>query len=87
MITTVTTSTVTTVTTMGLAMGLIIVAVVSLAIFLAIKELAGARASARSLTEPEGTSLRVAKFLNVCILPLFATFAVVIVANILEALG
>jgi len=77
MITTVTTSTITTVTTvaaMGLAAGITIAAVVCLILFLTTKELAGAKAST--------SSLRVARFLNVSILPLVIVFAVIVVVKI-----
>lgn len=81
MITTVTTTTVTTVTAIA-AMGLTSVitgaAVAVLILFLATKELASARSS--------GTSLRVARFLSIGILPLAMTFMVTMAIKMVEAL-
>ena len=83
MITTVvTTSTVTTVTTIaaaGLAMAISIAAVVSLISFLTMRELAGARDSS--------TSLRIARFVSVGILPLVITFAVIVAIKVAEVLA
>ncbi len=68
---------ITTIVTTAAATGLTtlgIVAVVGLAIFLTTKELAAARGSA--------SSLRIAKFVNVGILPLTIAFAVIILGKI-----
>ena len=81
MITTVTTSTITTVTTiaaMGLTAAVSIAAVVSLICFLTTKELASAGDSS--------TSLRIAKFVSIGILPLVMAFAVIVAVKIAEAL-
>ena len=84
MISTVTTSTVTTVTTMA-AMGLTVAigaaAVVCLVIFLTTKELASTTHSNSS------SSLRVAKFINVGILPLAIAFGAILITKILEILS
>ena len=82
MIITVTTSTVTTVTTitaMGLTTAVSIAAVVSLIFFLTLKELANAGGS--------GTSLRIARFFGVGILPLVMAFAVIVAVKIAEVLA
>ncbi len=79
MITTVTTSTITTVAAMGLAAGITIAAVICLIIFLATKELAGAGVSV--------SSKRMAKFLNVGIIPLVFAFLVVLTVKITEVLS
>ncbi len=81
MITTVTTSTVTTVTTiavMGLSAVISMVAVISLIIFLTTKELVSVSGSS--------TSLRVAKFLSVGIVPMIMAFVVIVVVKIIEML-
>ena len=81
MISTVTTSTVTTVTTiaaMGLTSVITIAAVVSLILFLSVKELANAAGS--------GTSLRIARSLSIGILPLAMAFAVIVATRIAEFL-
>ena len=81
MITTVTTSTITTVSViaaMGLTAAISMAAVVSLIAFLTAKELAVGRGS--------GTSLRVAKFLSVGIIPLVVAFAVIVAVKIAEVL-
>ena len=76
MITTVTTvTTVTTIAVMGLTAAISIAAVVSLVAFLTTKELASA-GHFRSST-------RVAKFVNVGILPLAIAFAVIVAIKIL----
>ena len=77
MISTVTTSTITTVTTMatmGLTVAIGAAAVVSLVIFLTTKELAS--------TTHSNSSLRVAKFINVGILPLAIAFAAILITKI-----
>ena len=75
MITTVTTVTTTTmIAAMGLATALSIAAAVGLVIFLTTKELAGANRS--------GSSVRIAKFANVGILPLAIAFAIIVVIQI-----
>ena len=82
MITTVTTTTVTTVTAiaaMGLTAVITGIGVAVLILFLATKELAIARSS--------GTSLRVARFTGICILPLMITFIIIMAINIIEALA
>lgn len=79
MITTVTVSTVTTMVAMGLTAVVTIAAVVSLLCFLVTRELASAHGSS--------TSLRVAKFLSVGILPLAMAFAVIVAVRIAEVLG
>ena len=81
MITTVTTSTITTVTTiaaLGLTAVVSVAAVVSLICFLATKELASAGNSS--------TSLRIARFVSISILPLIMAFAVIIAVKIAEVL-
>ena len=79
MITTVTiVTTVTTIATLGLTAAISIAALVSLIAFLTAKELAGAKGS--------GTSLRIAKFFSVGILPLAIAFAVIVAVKIAEAL-
>ena len=82
MIITVTTSTITTVTTiaaMGLTATISIAAVVSLIFFLIIKELANAGGSS--------TSLRIARFFGIGILPLVMAFAVIVAAKIAEVIA
>ncbi len=82
MITTVTTSTVTTVTAiaaMGLTAAISIAAVISLIAFLTTKEVAGATHSS--------SHLRIAKFVNVGIVPLIIAFAVIVIVKILEVIG
>ena len=80
MITTVTTvTTVTTIAALGLTGIIGIAAVVLLMLFLTTKELAGASSS--------GLSLRIAKFVNVGILPLVMAFAVIVVMKIVEVLA
>ena len=76
MITTVTT--VTTIAAMGLTAAISIVAIVSLIVFLTSKELAAANRS--------GTFLRIAKFVNVAILPLVMAFAVIVAVKIASIL-
>jgi len=77
MITTVTTvTTVTTIAAMGLTGVLSIAAVVTLAVFLATRELAAASGST--------TSLRIARFAGVSILPLVIAFAVTVAVTIAE---
>ncbi len=80
MITTTVTSTVTSVTTMldfGMILGL--VAVIALAVFLCVKELAAAS---------ENSSLRtLAKFLDVGITPLIIAFAVIVVVTMMKILA
>lgn len=79
MITTVTVSTVTTMVAMGLTTVVTIAAVVSLLFFLIAKELTSAQGS--------GTSLRIAKFLSVGIVPLAMAFVVIVAVRIAEVLG
>lgn len=85
MITTVTTTTITTITTittvaaMGLAAGITIAAVICLILFLGTKELAGAGVST--------SSRRLAKFLDVSIIPLAIVFVVVVTVKIVELLA
>ena len=71
-------TTVTTVTAMGFAAAISIAAIVSLIVFLTCKELAGASGS--------GTFLRIAKFVNVAILPLVMAFAVMVAVKIASIL-
>ena len=81
MITTVTTTTITTVTTiaaMGLTAVVSLAAVVGLIFFLTIKELATAGESP--------TSLRIARFFSVGILPLVMAFAVIAAVAIFEVI-
>lgn len=81
MVTTVTTTTITTVTNvaaMGLVATLGIVAIGSLVVFLATKELAAA--------SPSGSSIRVAKFVNVGIWPLTIVLGVLAGIKITEIL-
>ena len=81
MITTVTTTTVTTVTTvaaMGLTAVVSIVAVASLILFLVVEELASADGSP--------TSLRVAQFISVDILPLVMAFVVIAAVTVFEVI-
>ncbi len=77
MITTVTT--VTTVAAMGLTAAISIAAIIGLIFFLATKELANAGRS--------GTSLRVARFLSIGILPLVMAFAIILVVKIVEIIA
>ena len=77
LITTVTTSTISTISViavMGLTAAIGVVAVVALISFLTIRELAGAKGS--------GTSLRIAKFLSVGIVPLVMAFFVIVAVEI-----
>ena len=79
MITTVTTTmmlTVTTITAMGLTAAISIAAIVSLISLLATRELANANGS--------GTSLRIARFVSVGIVPLVIAFAVIVALKIAE---
>ena len=77
--TTVTTvTTVTTIAAMGLTAAISIAAIVSLVVFLTSKELAGASRS--------GAFLRIAKFVNVAILPLVMAFAVIVAVKIASIL-
>ena len=69
---------VTTIEAIGLAAAISVAAMVSLVVFLASKELAGANRS--------GTFLRVAKFVNVAILPLVMAFAVIVAVRIASIL-
>ena len=79
MITTVTTiTTITTITALGITGAISIVAVVSLAAFLITKELASAGGS--------GTSLRIARFLGVGLVPLIIAFAVIVAVKIASIL-
>ncbi len=78
MITTITTvTTVTTIAVAGLTAAISIAAVVSLVAFLTTKELAG--------TGHFRSSLRIAKFVNIGILPLAIAFAVIVAVKILGA--
>ena len=82
MITTVTTAmmlTVTTITALGLTAAISIAAIVSLIALLTTRELANAGGS--------GTSLRIAKFVSVGIVPLVIAFAVIVVLKVAEALA
>ena len=79
MITTVTTTmmlTVTTITAMGLTAAISIAAIVSLISLLTTRELANANGS--------GTSLRIAKFVSVGIVPLVIAFAIIVALKIAE---
>lgn len=79
MVTTVTTvTTVTSIAAMGLATAIGIAATVSLVAFLVTKELAGANRS--------GSSVRVAKFVNVGIWPLTIVLGVLVGIKIVEIL-
>ncbi len=81
MITTVTTTTVTTVTTvaaMGLTAVVSIAAMLCLILFLVVKELASA--------DGLPTSLRIAQFLSVGILPLVMAFAVIAAVTVFEVI-
>lgn len=79
MVTPVTTvTTVTTITAMGLTATISIAAIVSLILFLACKEITGASRS--------GSYLRIARFLNVAILPLVMAFAVIVAVKIASIL-
>jgi len=73
---TVTTS---TVAAMGLTVAISIAAVVSLIFFLITRQLANAGGS--------GTSLRIAKFFNVGILPLVMAFAFIVAIKITELIA
>ncbi|MFC1950560.1 hypothetical protein ACFLWD_02720 [Chloroflexota bacterium] len=80
MITTVTTvTTVTTITALGLTAAVSIAVVILLALFLTTKELAGARSS--------GSSLRIARFASIGILPLMMAFATIVIVKIIEVLA
>jgi len=80
MITTVTTvTTVTTIAALGLTAAISIAAVVLLMLFLTTKELAAASG--------RGSSLRIAKFVSVGILPLVMAFAVIVAMKIVEVLA
>ena len=80
MITTVTTvTTVTTIAALGLTGVISIAAVVLLILFLTTKELAGARSS--------GSSLRIARFVGVGILPLVMAFVAIVAIKIAEVLA
>ena len=80
MITTVTTvTTVTTIAALGFTGVISIAAVVLLILFLTTKELAGASS--------RGSSLRVAKFISVGILPLVMAFTVIVAMKIVEVLA
>lgn len=82
MITTITTTTVTTVTAiaaMGLTAAVSIAAIVSLIVFLTTKEVAGASNT--------NTRLRVAKFVNVGIVPLVIVFSVIVIVKLLEVIS
>ena len=81
MITTVTTTmmlTVTTITAMGLTAAISIAAIVSLIALLTTRELANAGGS--------GTSLRIARFVSVGIVPLVIAFAVIVALKVAEVL-
>ena len=82
MITTVTTTmmlTVTTITAMGLTAAISIAGIVCLIALLTTRELANASGS--------GTSLRIAKFVSVGIVPLVMAFAVIVALKIAEVLA
>ena len=82
MIITITTSTVTTVTTiaaMGLAAAISVPAVAALIVFLTTKELASASLSS--------SSQLTARFLNVSIVPMIMSFAVIVAVKIAEVLA
>ncbi len=82
MITTVTTSTVTTVTAiaaMGLTAAVTVAAIASLIAFLTTKEVSGAAHS--------GSHLRIARFVNIGVVPLIIVFGVIVIAKILEVIG
>jgi len=80
MITTVTTvTTVTTIAALGLTAAISIAAVVLLVLFLTTRELAGASG--------RGSSLRIAKFVSVGILPLVMAFAVIVAIKVAEVLA
>jgi len=80
MITTVTTvTTVTTIAALGLSAAISIAAVVLLMLFLTTRELAGATR--------RGSSLRIARFVSVGILPLVMAFAVIVAIKIIEVLA
>ena len=80
MITTVTTvTTVTTIAALGLTGVISIAAVVLLMLFLTTRELAGAT--------HRGSSLRIARFVSVGILPLVMAFAVIVAIKIFEVLA
>jgi len=79
-ITTVTTvTTVTTIAAMGLAVVLSVAAVITLMVFLVIKELASTSRSPRPL--------RIAKFVSVGILPLVMAFAVIVIVDIAKIIA
>lgn len=77
MITTVTT--VTTVSAIGFPVALGIAAVVCLAVFLTVRELAGATHSA--------SSVKITRSVNIGIVPLALAFAVIVAAKIVEAVA
>ena len=74
MISTITTTTVTAIAAMGFSTAIGIAAAIMLVVFLAAKQLAGAGNS--------GSSLRIARFLNVSLLPLGIAFAVIVAVKI-----
>ena len=74
-----TVTTVTTIAAMGLTAVVSIAAVVGLIFFLTTKELASAGVSS--------TSLRIARFVSVSILPLVIAFAVMVAVKITEVLA
>lgn len=79
MITTVTTiTTITTIAALGITAALSVACVATLVFFLTTKELASARRS--------GTFARIARFVNIGILPLFLVFAVIVAVKIIEVL-
>ncbi len=77
-VTTVTTVT-TTIAALGLTAAISIACIVTLILFLATKELTGVSSS--------GTLLRIAKFVNVGILPLVLAFTVIVGVKIAEILA
>jgi len=82
MITTVTTTTITTITTLaavGLGAGITAAAVVCLIVFLMTKEIVGVGVST--------SSRRIARFLNVSIIPLTIVFVAVLAVKIAELLA
>ena len=79
MITTVTTiTTITTIAAIGITAALSIACVATLILFLTTKELASARRS--------DTYTRIARFVNIGILPLVLVFAVIVAVKIIEVL-
>ena len=79
MITTITTTTVTTIAAMGLTAAVSIAAIAILIVFLTAKELAGANRLGSSLRIG-----RIARFVNIGILPLAMAFAVIVAVKIIE---